>query len=129
MNNKIYNYGIGLFRIIALVVVSVITLAGIADAQVTGQTKQPIAVINIRLWTENNYVVPVCWETPGYDREKAIVQRAVSNTWERHSNLSFTWKMCYSPTTNIQLMGVSTAMVRIRISPQGKDEDSNYKNA
>jgi hypothetical protein len=36
MNNKIYNYGIGLFRIVALVVISVITFAGIADAKVTG---------------------------------------------------------------------------------------------
>ena len=36
MNNKIYNYGIGNFRIIALVAMSVITFAGIADAQETG---------------------------------------------------------------------------------------------
>ncbi len=71
MNNKIYNYGIGLFRIIALVVMSVITFAGIADAQISKKD-------NVRLWTENNYMVPVCFETPGYDREKAIVIKAVS---------------------------------------------------
>jgi hypothetical protein len=35
MKNKIYNYGIGLFRIIALVVMSAITFAGIADVQET----------------------------------------------------------------------------------------------
>lgn len=72
MNNKIYNYGSGLFRIIALVVVSVITFAVIADAQVTGQTKQELALKKVRLWTENNNMVPVCWETPGYDREKGL---------------------------------------------------------
>ena len=129
MNNKIYNYGIGLFRIIALVVISVITFAGIADAQA-------VKINNVRLWTENNYVVPVCWETPGYDREKAIVKRAVSNTWERHSNLSFTWELCYPgyvspeiraafpPTHPIEhLLAIQNARPRvvIRISPQGKD--------
>ena len=36
MNNKIYSYGIGLFRIIALVVMSVITFAAVANAQETG---------------------------------------------------------------------------------------------
>ena len=42
MNNKIYNYSIGPFGIVALVVLSVITFAGLADAQVTGKIQQGI---------------------------------------------------------------------------------------
>ena len=89
MNNKIYSYGMYLFRIIALVVMSVITFAGIADAQVTGKTKQGLAVRKVRLWTENNNVIPVCWETNGYDREKEIVREAVTHTWEEFANITF----------------------------------------
>lgn len=132
MNNKIYNYGIGLFRIIALVVMSVITFAGIADAQVTGKVQQQITLKNVRLWTENNNVVPVCWENPVpgnnmYMREKIIVMKALANTWQRHSNIRFTWVMeCsqagpdpYNPRIMKPDNGIM--MVRIRISPQGKE--------
>ncbi len=52
MNNKIYSQSISNFRIIALVVMSVITFAGIADAQITGKTQQGIkskSAINTRL--------------------------------------------------------------------------------
>lgn len=137
MNNKIYNYSIGLFRITALVVILVMTLVGIADAQVTGQTKQGLTRKNVQLWTENNNTVPVCWETPGYDREKAIVKRAVSNTWARHSNINFTWEVCYPgyvlPEIRAVYPNLDTASqlglqarfgrprVVIRITPQGKD--------
>jgi hypothetical protein len=137
MNNKIYNDSIGLFRIIALVVMAVITFAGIADAQEIGKIQQRSTIKNVKLWTENNNVVPVCWETPGYDREKAIVKRAVSNTWERHANLQFTWEACYpgmvSPLLRVQYPTFDTAsllriqaaqerpQVVIRISPQGTD--------
>jgi len=42
MNNKIYNYGMYLFRIIALVVMSVITFAGIADAEIVSNVVEMI---------------------------------------------------------------------------------------
>ena len=147
MNNTIYNYSINHFRIIALVVMAVLTFAGIANAQEIGKSKQASTIkTSYRLWTENNYTVPVCWETPGYEREKAIVKRAVTNTWERHSNLSFTWEVCYPgfvfPETRAAypqildtatLLGLQARMERprviIRITPQGKDEDGKYKNA
>jgi len=118
MNNKIYSYGMYLFRIIALVVMSVITFAGIADAQVTGKTQQGLAVRKVRLWTENNNVIPVCWETNGYDREKEIVREAVTHTWEEFANITFSgWGLC--PSGGI--FGSATSkQVRIRISPQGK---------
>jgi hypothetical protein len=138
MNNKICSHGIGLFRVIALGVMSVITLVGIADAQVTGKVTSGVTVKNlVPLWSEQNYTVPVCWETPGYDREKAIVKRAVTSTWERNSNLSFNWEVCHpgvvSPTFQAMYPNLpyyqQLAMqaqqegpkVVIRISPQGKD--------
>ncbi len=89
-----------------------------ADAQVTGQSKQGLAFKKVRLWTENNNVVPVCWETDGYDREKDIVREAVTHTWEEFANINFTWGNC--PFGGVS--GSATAKhVRIRISPQGKD--------
>ena len=119
MNNKIYSHGIGLFRIVALVVLSAITFASIASGQRTGQTQQGLTVRKVRLWTENNNTVPVCWETQGYDREKRIVQAAVVHTWGQFANINFTgWGNC--PFGGIS--GSATdKQVRIRISPQGKD--------
>ncbi|MCA1638594.1 MAG: hypothetical protein LC768_09715 [Acidobacteria bacterium] len=118
MNNKIYSHSICLFRIVALVMMSVITFAGIADAQVTGKTQQGLSVRKVRLWTENNNVIPVCWETNGYDREKEIVREAVTHTWEEFANITFSgWGIC--PSGGI--FGSATSkQVRIRISPQGK---------
>ncbi len=120
MNNKIYSHGMCLFRIIALVVMSVITFVGNADAQEkTGKTQQELAVRKVRFWTENNNVIPVCWETQGYSREKDIVEEAIRNTWQRHANITFSgWGTC--PIGGIG--GSATEkLVRIRISPQGKD--------
>lgn len=89
MKVKNYNRGIGFFRI-ALVVMTAITFTGVADAQEkVGKQRQGITLKNLRNWTENDNMVPVCWETPGYNREKAIVKAAVSNTWERFSGLTF----------------------------------------
>ncbi|HEX8288551.1 MAG TPA: hypothetical protein VF556_11170 [Pyrinomonadaceae bacterium] len=127
MNNKIHSQGISNFRIIALVVMSVITFAGIAGAQITGQTKQGLALKKVQLWTENNNVVPVCWETDGYDREKGIVERAVRHTWEEFANITFTgWGKCPSPVGQKTPAGGTILKyldrnVRIRISPQGRE--------
>ena len=40
-----------------------------AEAQIIS-TQQGITFKNVRNWTENGNVVPVCWENPGYSREK-----------------------------------------------------------
>ncbi len=126
MNNKIYTHSMGLFRA-AFVVMLIVTFVSIADAQRTGKTKQGITLGEVRLWTENNNVIPVCWETQGYDREKDIVQEGVHHTWEEFANLNFTgWGIC--PSGGIS--GSATAkQVRIRISPQGKDKNGKYINA
>src|ERR1044072_1795440 len=133
MNNKIYNYGISNFRIMALVVMAVITFAGIAAAQETGKVQQGVTIKNVRLWTENNNTVPVCWENPVpgnnmYMREKIIVMKALANTWARHSNIRFFWELecpqpTYDPIRRVMDMTKrnSRAIVRIRISPQGKE--------
>jgi len=82
---------------------SVITFAGIAAAQV-GKTQQGLTVRKVQLWTENNDVVPVCWLTTGYDREKEIVRRAVHHTWEEFANITFTgWGKCPNPEGSSQL--------------------------
>ena len=119
MNIEINRRYLYLFRT-AFVVMSVLTFIGVAAAQEkTGTTQQGFIVKKVKLWTENNNVVPVCWETPGYIAEKAIVRNAVGNTWERYANLSiFGWGAC--PTGGIG-GSASEKHVRIRIKPQGKE--------
>lgn len=59
-------------------------------------TQQPLGIDRtVTLWTSNSNTVPVCWITPGFAREKGIVQRAVTDTWEYYAELSFTgWGDC-----------------------------------
>lgn len=123
MKVKNYNHGTRLLRI-ALVVMAAITFTGVADAQQkVGKQRQGITVKNVRNWTENGNVIPVCWETPGYNREKAIVKAAISNTWERFSGLRFTgWAAC--PIGGIG-GSASVKHVRIRV----RDQDGNNAGA
>ncbi|PYE53910.1 FG-GAP-like repeat-containing protein [Deinococcus yavapaiensis] len=96
----------------------VLLCAGLASAQErVGSHSQPLTVKNVRLWTQNGNTVPVCWETPGYAREKAIVQAAVISTWQWHAKVNFTgWGAC--PTGGIG--GSATVkQVRVRITAQG----------
>ncbi len=96
---------------------------GISAQEVLSQQRQAVTIkTNVRNWTENGNVVPVCWETPGYDREKVIVREAISGTWEWFAKIRFTgWGAC---PTGIGIGGSgSSKQVRIRITPQGtKDE-------
>jgi len=96
--------------------VSLLLFAALASAQVErlGQQSQPLTIKNIQNWTANGNEVPVCWETPGYNREKEIIKEAVTGTWEFYANIRFTgWYHC--PT------GGSAKHVRIRISTQGTE--------
>ena len=125
--NQEHNHVRRLFLIVALIMMLAITFTGMTDAQKPGKTQQGLTVETIRLWTENGNVIPVCWETYGYDREKDIVQAAVSQTWGEYAELKFIgWGIC--PFGGIT--GSATdKQVRIRISPQGKDKNGTYINA
>lgn len=125
MNKRFYSHGIRLFSVIALVVMSENIFVGIAEAQVPGQVQQGITKKDTaRLWTENNNVVPVCWLTDGYSREKEIVREAVRNTWEEFANITFTgWGKCSSPVAERNANGGTTLkyldkFVRISVSHQ-----------
>lgn len=92
-------------------------LSAKAEVEHVGQVSQPLTIYNnVENWTKNGNVVPVCWETLGYDREKNIVMEAVKGTWEYFSNIQFTgWNIC--PSGGI--FGSATEKnVRIRISAQ-----------
>ena len=82
-----------------------------AQEKKPGTTSQPLTIKKVRNWTESGNVVPVCWETSGYDREKLIIREAVAGTWEWHSTIRFTgWVAC--PTSG------SAMHVRIRLASQ-----------
>ena len=91
-------------------------VSGANSQERVGTTSQPLTIKKVQNWTANGNVVPVCWETPGYDREKTIVKEAVSGTWEWFANIRFTgWGAC--PTGGIG-GSRSAKHVRIRITAQ-----------
>lgn len=83
-----------------------------------GSTSQALTTMSDATnWTTQNNEVPVCWETAGYTREKAIVRNAISGTWEWFANIRFTgWAAC---PTGIGIGGSgSVKHVRVRILAQ-----------
>src|SRR6478609_4599706 len=72
----------------------------------------------VRVWTENNNVVPVCWIQSGWEsREKTIIQDAVESTWATQTSLQFTWNgIC--PTSGSQ------KFVRINITTVSPGNES-----
>ena len=73
-----------------------LALAPHAAPENPGTTQQPLGVDkNVTLWTTRGNRIPVCWITPGFEREKRIVRQAVLDTWEYYADLSFTgWDDC-----------------------------------
>ncbi len=61
---------------------------------------------DVQLFTKNNNVVPVCWYTSGYAKEKGIIQHAVWQTWERAANIKFTWRDSCPTTGNEKFVKV-----------------------
>ncbi len=97
--------------------VLLLSAAGAGAQENVRTVSQPLTIKNVQNWTANGNVVPVCWETAGYDREKKIVREAVSGTWEWYANVRFTgWATC---PTGVGVFGSGSAkQVRIRIKPQ-----------
>jgi len=81
-----------------------------------GKKSDPLTIKNVPIWTANHNEVPVCWETPGFSREKTIIREAVAGTWEYFSTIRFTgWGAC--PSGGIG-GSASAKQVRVRISLQ-----------
>ncbi len=69
-----------------------------------------------QLWNTPNHTVPLCWYTPGYAREKAIIQGAIARTWVAVSNVNVTWREgC--PTTGTE------RFVKVQIGRHGMVPD------
>jgi len=70
--------------------------AGAHAAEDPHKTQQPLGIDkSVTLWTTQGNRIPVCWITPGFEREKRIVRQAVLDTWEYYADLSFTgWGDC-----------------------------------
>lgn len=95
----------------------VLALAMAAPAQAAaeniGKTKQPLGIDkSVTLWTTMGNTIPVCWITPGFNREKRIVRQAVLDTWAYYAELEFTgWGDC--PAQG------DAQLVRVAIQNQG----------
>ena len=91
----------------------VLAAAGLGAQERIGKTSTRLTATTstATTWIANGNNVPVCWETAGFDREKAIVRAAVIGTWEFYSTLRFVgWDVC--PTSG------SAKHVRIRVTAQ-----------
>ena len=76
-----------------------------------GTSQQKLAIDkSVKLWTSPGHIVPVCWATPGFDREKRIVRQAVMDTWEYYANINFSWSNC-PPKGDEKLVRVGIAAV------------------
>jgi hypothetical protein len=45
---------------------------------------------NVTLWSSPS-VIPVCWETAGFDAEKQLIRESLARTWEFESQVRFLW--------------------------------------
>ena len=82
-----------------------------------GTTAQGLYLYSgIRYWTENNYVVPVCWyQSAGMTDIKARVRAAIEQQWQAHSRLKFTWaETCPIPDDgkSVQFQLLATDQIR-----------------
>jgi hypothetical protein len=80
-----------------------------------GQVSQRLTTTpTATFWTTRGNVVPVCWETPGFDREKQITRAAVAGSWELWANITFSgWIACP--------IGGTQEFVRVHIGQQGPE--------
>ena len=55
------------------------------------------------IWPEKN--IPVCWESMDTEaRDRQIVQDAVTNSWQKHSGLTFTgWGQCETDSDGLRI--------------------------
>ena len=96
MNNNQKKPGLSILLILFLSAVSFNIKAGSADLPSVGDAKS--------FWKKTN--ISVCWENPGgYDSKRKLVQNAIANSWEKHSNLKFTyWKQCEDYSKGIRIL-------------------------
>ncbi|MEJ1965461.1 MAG: FG-GAP-like repeat-containing protein [Gammaproteobacteria bacterium] len=94
-----------------LLAMLLVSAGAVAQEGRTGSVSSPLTYKNAELWDKNGNVVPVCWATGGYDREKKIVRDALRGSWEFYSNIRFTgWDAC--PTSG------AARFVRVGINAQ-----------
>ncbi|MFZ5438853.1 MAG: hypothetical protein ACOZQL_02530 [Myxococcota bacterium] len=67
-------------------------------------------------WTLNGNVVPVCWETTGYDFQKEVMEDAIAREWGKKIGVEFQWTaLC--PTSG------AAKHVRLNIAAAGPTEE------
>ncbi len=83
----------------AWVVVTAALACDPAHPPVSGEseaTGHPIYVWNPAVtWDQNNYVVPVCWNTAGFDSDKAVIRSSIEQQWQARIGIRFSgWRTC-----------------------------------
>lgn len=85
-----------------------------------------VTTTNIQLWTQNGNVVPMCWHLDKFipnndsrDDLRRAIEDSVADSWERVTNLKFTWEDCQLS------QGATGSHVRIRLT-NGHSETGGF---
>ena len=68
---------------------------GAEDGELESAESQDSALSQVsgaKLWSENGYIVPICWNNPGLDAEKQLAEDALRRTWQANTALEFTFE-------------------------------------
>lgn len=67
-------------------------------------------VLRSAVWVDDfgnpSKMLTICWESsaPEYEQQRALVRAAITETWQRYSNISFSgWAQCSSAGANIHI--------------------------
>jgi hypothetical protein len=89
-------------RLVGFAFLAVSLGCGAGRRSTVGRADYAAFVDDSTLWPDHN--VPVCWETPGYEMEKELVQQQIGQTWQAASSLVFTgWGDCQDGAPGIHI--------------------------
>ncbi len=96
MSNRVYS-STSLSTLVTVLVVGGVacdgaTFEGYALAGQVGHREERLSALAPNIWDQRS--LSVCWEDAGFASEKAWVETVVRATWERESQLVFTWSQC-----------------------------------
>ena len=88
----------------AFIVILIVSSVNITLAQDEGSISLPSVALKSTIWQQTN--IPVCWESSAnsYSVEKEWVRSAITETWQKHSGLTFTgWGNCNGSSQGIRI--------------------------
>lgn len=100
---------------LSILLVSFICMPMSASAQCRTQEATPFSLVaeQSTLWADTT--IPVCWEnSEDFAEEREWVRESITQTWQKHSGLTFTgWNQCLTQSKGIRIL-ISDAWPRVQ---------------